>query len=209
MPALLEAVWNLTTDLSNSIEAVHRLNDLGAVVTSASRETSHEGFDAEWRVITVVTVEGDMLHRCEVFDEADLDAAIARLDELSRPAPSLKNAASQAYERICECLENRDWSAVAELSAENVSVDDRRRVVNAGIRTGRDAAIKDLQVAAEIGFNYKMLNVIATRGAGLALMRVRAAGSDPQAICKRCPEHRRDRFRRTNRGCRRVRSGRH
>ncbi len=95
MPALLDAVWNLTTELSHSIEAVHRLNDVGAVVTNTAHGTSQEGFDAEWRVITVSTVEGDLLSRCEVFDEADLDAALARFDELQPPAPRLENAASR------------------------------------------------------------------------------------------------------------------
>ena len=38
-----------------------------------------EGFDAEWREIDVFTVEGDLINRCEVFDEADLDAAIAQV----------------------------------------------------------------------------------------------------------------------------------
>ena len=74
---------------------MHRLNDLGAVFTYVTHGTSHEGFDAEWREIDVMTVEGDMINRCEMFDEADLDAAIARFDELSRPAPRLENAASQ------------------------------------------------------------------------------------------------------------------
>ena len=59
------------------------------------RETSQDGFEAEWRVITVATVEGDMLSRCEVFDEADLDAALAKFDQLSRPAPRLENTASR------------------------------------------------------------------------------------------------------------------
>ena len=36
-------------DLNIYIEAVHRLSDLGAVVTHAARGTSQEGFDAEWR----------------------------------------------------------------------------------------------------------------------------------------------------------------
>ena len=45
--------------------------------------TSQEGFDAEWRVIASLTVEGDLINRCEIFDEADLDAALARFDELS------------------------------------------------------------------------------------------------------------------------------
>ena len=41
------------------VEAVHRLTDLGAVVTYAAHETSQEGFDAEWRGIAVLTVDGD------------------------------------------------------------------------------------------------------------------------------------------------------
>ncbi len=32
------------------------------------------------------TIEGDLISRCEMFDEADLDAALARFDELTRPA---------------------------------------------------------------------------------------------------------------------------
>ena len=38
---------------------------------------SPEGFDAEWRMIDVLTVEGDRFSRCELFDETDLDAALA------------------------------------------------------------------------------------------------------------------------------------
>ena len=86
------------------IEAVHRLTDLGAVVTHAAYGTSQEGFDAEWRGIAIFTVDGDLVSRSEVFDEADLDAALARFEELSRPAPRLENAASQwmsASRRLC------------------------------------------------------------------------------------------------------------
>ena len=58
-----------------------------AVFTQVAKGTSQEGFDAEWRIVEFMTVEGDMVNRCELFDEADIDAAIARFDELSRPAP--------------------------------------------------------------------------------------------------------------------------
>ena len=61
--------------------------------------TSQEGFDAEWREIDIFMVEGELISRCELFDEADLDAALAKFDQLSRPAPRLENAASQAFER--------------------------------------------------------------------------------------------------------------
>ena len=81
-------------DINVYVEQVHRLNGLGAVITYAAHETSHEGFAAEWRGIAVFTVDGDLVNRCEVFDEADTDAAIARFEQLSRPA-RLENAASQ------------------------------------------------------------------------------------------------------------------
>ena len=84
--------------------------------------TSQEGFDAEWRGVDLLTVEGDMVNRCEVFDEADIDAAIARFDELSRPAPRLENAASQVVERFRTHFAARDWDAMAETLADNYSV---------------------------------------------------------------------------------------
>ena len=100
-----------TPDLSIYIEAVHRLSDLGAVVTHVAHGTSQEGFDAEWRGVNILTVDGDMVNRCEVFDEADLDAALARFDQLSRPAPRLENAASRVDERFLAHFAARDWDA--------------------------------------------------------------------------------------------------
>ena len=65
LPAYLRATWDLTPELSVQIEAVHRLDDLGAVVTHTARGTSTEGVDAEWRLIELLTVEGDRISRCE------------------------------------------------------------------------------------------------------------------------------------------------
>ena len=48
-PHTIRAVWDLTPDVRIYIEAVHRLSDLGAVLTHAVNGTSPEGFDAEWR----------------------------------------------------------------------------------------------------------------------------------------------------------------
>ena len=103
------------------IEAVHRLSDLGAVVTHAAHGTSQEGFDAEWRMINLLTVDGDLISRCELFDEADLDAALARFDELSRPAPRLENAASRVDERFWAYFAARDWDAMAEMLADDIA----------------------------------------------------------------------------------------
>lgn len=60
------------------------LTRLGAVFTQPGRGISHEGFEAEWRDVILMSIEGDQFNRCEVFDETDLDAALARFDELNR-----------------------------------------------------------------------------------------------------------------------------
>ncbi|HXO80617.1 MAG TPA: ATPase, partial [Mycobacterium sp.] len=97
LPALL-ASWRLASQVSSSIEAVHRLNSIGAVVSSVSGETSEEGTEAEWRSICVLTVDRDSVDRLEVFEEADLPAAIARFEELAQPVQRLENAASRVFE---------------------------------------------------------------------------------------------------------------
>ena len=82
--AYLRASWDLAPAFELHIEAVHRLSDIGAVFSRWSKGTSREGFDAEWRAVDLMTVEGGLINRGEIFDEADLDAALARFDELNR-----------------------------------------------------------------------------------------------------------------------------
>ncbi len=163
------------------VEAVHRLTSPGAVVTYAAYETSREGFDAEWRGTAVLTVEGDLVSRTEVFDESDLDTALARLDQLSQPARRLENAASQAYGRMQECFAGRDWDALAETLADDVFRDDSRRVVGAELRKGRDAVVAEFAALAEIGVKRMTFDTIAIRGSRLILSRARASGRDPRA----------------------------
>ena len=84
------------------------------------------------------------------FDLEDMDAAIAELDALQArfederpPGRRLENAASQVYERIQACFVARDWDAMASIVAPDVVDHDRRHMVNAGIRRGRDAHIAE------------------------------------------------------------------
>jgi hypothetical protein len=63
---------------------------------------------------------------------------------------------------------------MTELMADGISTDDRRRLVNAGIHHGREYYIATMWAAAEVGFDKTASTVLATRGARLALTRVRA-----------------------------------
>jgi hypothetical protein len=178
MTPYMRATLDVAPDIKIYIEAVHRLSNLGAVFTQPTRGISHEGFAAEWRDIILMSIEGDQFNRCEIFDEADLDAALARFDELSRPAPQLENAASQVYERIMAHFAARDWDAVREILAEDISTEDRRRVVNAGRRQGRDAVISEISAIAEVGITKLTSEIIATRGGHLCLSRGRGSEAD-------------------------------
>lgn len=178
MVDLLSAAWNHASNVHNYVETVHRLNDLGAVIAHAAQETSHDGFRAEWRVISVVTLEGGEFNRGEVFDEADLDAALARFEELQRPPRRLQNAASQACARFGAAFTARGWDSIADALADNVITDDRRRVVSAGRRCGRDAVIADLRAIAGLGATSIASKVLAVRGDRLVLNKTRFSGGD-------------------------------
>jgi len=180
--AYIRAGWDLDQSTTTYIEQVHRLNGFGAVYTHAGHGVSNQGFDAEWRGVDLLTVEDDMVNRCEVFDEAELDAALAKFDELNRPAPQLVNAASIAYDRLNGYFEARDWAAAAEAIAKDMCDDDRRRVVNAGIRRGRDAVIANLRTAADLGAKNVTSTAIATRGDRIALCRLSLSGRGPEAF---------------------------
>ena len=107
MAAYIRATWDVAPGIGNRIVDVHRLSDIGAVFTQTVHWTSQEGFDAEWRESALLTVEGDLINRIEVFDEADLDAALARFDELSRQTPRLENAASPGLRTFPGVLRGR------------------------------------------------------------------------------------------------------
>ena len=94
---------------------------------SYARRDSQEGFDAEWRLVGLFTFERDLINRCELYDEADLDTALGRFDELSQPAFKPQNMASQVYERFWNSFAARDWVTMAEIMAVDTTFDDRRR----------------------------------------------------------------------------------
>ncbi|GAB1813763.1 hypothetical protein MUNTM_28020 [Mycobacterium sp. MUNTM1] len=180
----IQAAWGDSPDTKIFIAAVHRLASAGAVVTHAARGISQEGFDAEWRDTHLLMVEGDLFTRAELYDEADLDAAIARFQQLTGPAPKLENAASRANKRFHACFQARDWEGLAQGLADNVSHDDRRRVIGAGPRQGRDAMLAEVRALVAIGVTNAASDVIATRGERLAFGRVRTWGRDkgPEAF---------------------------
>jgi ketosteroid isomerase-like protein len=177
-------VWEVTPDFGIHSEAVHRLSGFGAVATYHANGASPEGFDGEWRIVLLLTVDGDRIDRCEVFDESDLDTALARFEELQPRARRLENTASQMAEHFWASFESRDWDATAEIIADDCCTRDRRRVVNADVLRGRAAHVTNMQAVAEAGFDGLASTVLATREHRLALIRIHSSvrGSAPGEV---------------------------
>ena len=105
----------------------------------------------------------------------------------------------------------RDWDAMAEMLADDISIDDRRRVVNAGIRHGRDAEIANMRAVAEIGVqDHDIVSHCDPRGAPrpqpYPLLRPQTSG--PRRSTPRCSASSRS-TPTPDRGARRVRPRRH
>lgn len=106
-----------------------------------------------------------------MFDEVDLDTAIARFGELAAPARHLEDAATQVNERYRDCYTARDWNGLAQTMAPDFLIDDRRRPVNSGITQDRDSVIESMKATADLGNTNVTSTVIATRGKRLILAK--------------------------------------
>ena len=177
MIAYIQAAWDDSPDTKIYIGAVHRLSEIGAVVTHLAHGISQEGFDAEWRDVNVLTVEGDMFSRSELFDEADLDAAIARFDELSRPARRLENAASQATERFRRTSRRATGTPWRDAGRR---LFQRRSPSGGRHRNPPRPGCRDREHAGgrRPRGHERHVDVIATRGERLVLSRTRFSDSD-------------------------------
>ncbi len=77
--------------------------------------------------------------------------------------PTLENAASRVVGRWRTYFTAGDWVAVAETVADDMLIEDRRRVVNVGIRHGVDGGISDKRTSVELGLTHITFIAIATR----------------------------------------------
>lgn len=179
--AYLHAAWEDSPGTRIRAETVHRLADRGVVVTHLATGMSRDGFDAEWRDIAILMVDGGRISRTELFNTDDLDRALARFEQLNRPASKAQNAASRVRNRFLTCFANRQWQSMNDLLADDMCQDDRRRAVNDGVVRGRDAFIGELRSLADYGLTVITATTVATRGERLALSRAEASVSDERS----------------------------
>ena len=107
------------------------------------------------------------------FDIDDMDAAIAELDaaharfeaQRTRTASDGSKTRQAKLRNVSEGVSRRGTGTrLADVLADDMLADDRRRVVDTGIRRGRQAAVADIRIGAEVGSEDITSTVIATRG---------------------------------------------
>jgi hypothetical protein len=158
------------------VEAIHRLTNLGAVVTHVVHGASREGFDAEWREVFLLMFNGDLIDRCEIFDEVDIDAALATFDELDGQPPLFENAATRGRARVADAFNRRDLDGFLAVHDADGRYEDRRKGLRNEGPVGREFAHALL---FEASASWRLdIELVAVRGHRLALTRDRFRDAD-------------------------------
>jgi hypothetical protein len=125
-------------------------------------------------VINLQIVEGNMISRTEIFDDTDLDAALARFDELNHQVSQLENVATRAWTRIADAYNRRDLNGF--LALQDGRFEDRRN----GLRNEGPMDAKFAHAALfEAPASWQMeTEPVAIRGYHLALTRVKLRDFD-------------------------------
>ena len=88
----------------------------------------------------------ELLRRLDAFPGriplGELEAALARFDELSRPTPLLENTAARVFHRVWSYYAAWDWDALAANVSDDYLGIDRRLVIRADVQHGPDARAK-------------------------------------------------------------------
>ena len=169
MREVVSAMWAVAPDVRTCIESVHRLTERGAVFTHAEVGRSEQGFDAEWREVTLLMFDGDLIDRCELFDDSDIDAALTRFDELATPTPQLENAATRGDGQAADSFNRGDLEDYLGVLAENAQYDDRRSGLRNAGPIDREF-VRGLLFTGPSSWRVELAPV-AIRGRHLALVR--------------------------------------
>ena len=155
------------------IEAVHRLSDLGAVVTAGATWDLAGGLRcrvASDRHFRLSKATGSAGARSSTRQTSTPRSPA--LTNYSRRRRDWKTRQAKCSERFQAYFATRDWDAIADMLTADLYSDDRRPVVGGGIRPGRDAI--DRKTCGRSPTSRSRIRhqiVIATRGGRLALAR--------------------------------------
>ena len=156
---------------------VLRIAPWGVLTTFEQIEiVGDDGWTVGVESLAVVAIRGGLVHGIELFATEQLDAALARFDELSEvfasaPTGRLENAATQIGNRRVALLLAGDVDGLDDLTAPGFVHDDRRTLMHTQV-TATDLHPGTVSIFTEATSEIRA-DTLATRGERLALVRVR------------------------------------
>jgi DNA-binding SARP family transcriptional activator len=156
---------------------VTRAGDGDVALLSNRMVGSSDGAVFEKSAFLVARAEQGRAAELEFFDDTEYTAARARYDEIaaslttSTPEARWGNAAWRLAQRLREAWERGDWDTIVALSR---ATDDRTRA--ARLQMDLDSVLDGIRLSLDLGTKLFM-DLLATRGDNLALIRLRLEGS--------------------------------
>ena len=152
-------------------ETIHRLasDEFGSLVVGHMVGRNRGGGDFESQFLRVVMSDREKLTRIEVFEIDDLDAAMARFDELAGAetvvgeGSRLSNAATRAIDRWIAALEARDRDAMIAGIAASFVYDDRRSLTGVALDRAEWISTQDISLATGLRVRSTTLSIFGDR----------------------------------------------
>jgi class 3 adenylate cyclase/tetratricopeptide (TPR) repeat protein len=175
-----------------SISAIERMGVRGRIRVDHFRISEHAAIaDSTWTGIRdggafelanviVLRHDGRRVLHLELFDDDQLDAALARFAELSARVEQtrlLENDATRSADRTGAAWRARDWPRLASLFAPGFRLVDRRTWSHVDL--DRERHLESLRSSFDMPTSRYRSEVLATRGERLALSRLLWSGARP------------------------------
>ena len=159
----------LAGDVTPVSRGVLAVTDNICVFDAEPRTIDASGIEREWRSITIVEAHDGLITRWEEYDLDNVDAALARFDELTA-ADDLVNRATQTTARAREAFFDRDLDGLMSLFHHDVVLHDRRPMFDTiYTRDEWQAVSADLLDHDELAVSHTEIR--ATRGESLCLQQ--------------------------------------
>ncbi|MHB8463264.1 MAG: nuclear transport factor 2 family protein, partial [Acidimicrobiales bacterium] len=168
----LTPLFDLGSGVCARALAIHVV-DGGGVFRMRTTALIADGGEMDLAFHLAYAVNAGRLTHVELFDEAQLDAALACADGLaasSVPDDSLRNDAVRGTIEVFDHTVRSNWDWYIDGVADGVVLDDRRRYV-AYTAIGREDVLRFSKAVIAIGVTDVSTVPVATRGARLALVR--------------------------------------
>ncbi|HUS43991.1 MAG TPA: AAA family ATPase [Ilumatobacteraceae bacterium] len=168
-------ITNMTHDHLTYLRRMYALTPGVACATGRNHYITAEGIEIDDDILSVFVTDPTtgLVLGTEQFEPDDLDAALARFEELAaaahaRPIPTTRAVSIGGYANVRACLPEPDRFVDGLASDFTTALPDGTIVMLADLRAGTVAP-------ATIGFGITERELIAVRGERLALLRIEGA----------------------------------